>query len=233
LIGSANQAKNGPVSGIGSAKNNSIGKLFSTTGPETIFEPKYTFKEVKEDVNAVCWLAESATELLAATDESLMLFDTRATWMVKDFIEDSHNKRVHGIQFDPFDKNRFASFSDDKIKIYDLRFTKKPQYVLEDEKIWGFDWSHYRSGLLASYNQNSDLVKFWDLNNHESEDARIILLEQKRLGDSNIAPQASLAVKAQNGENMNSLNQNDLLSLYTVSKETCNGTIRVNLGDVA
>jgi len=44
----------------------------------------------------------------------------------KNQFEEAHNNQVLGISFDPFDSRRFATFSEDEIKIFDLRNTKKP-----------------------------------------------------------------------------------------------------------
>ena len=54
-----------------------VGQLMSNTNPEAILDPKYSFKGVNDDVNSVCWLPGSETDLLAATEEHLKLCDTR------------------------------------------------------------------------------------------------------------------------------------------------------------
>lgn len=50
-------------------------------------------------------------------------------------IEEVHNKQVLGIKFDPFDPRRFASFSEDCIKIFDLRHTKKAFCVIKEPDV--------------------------------------------------------------------------------------------------
>ena len=37
-----------------------------------ITEEKTSFDQVNDEVNALCWLPESATDLLAATEDSLL-----------------------------------------------------------------------------------------------------------------------------------------------------------------
>ena len=138
-------------------------------------QEKFAFNEVNDDVNALCWIPDSATEMIVATEDSLMICDTRfSSWPVRNHIEEQKNNAIIGIKFDPYDKHRFAAFTQNMIKIYDLRIPK-PQYILkykEGDHIRGIDWSHYRQSLIASYSQNSDEIRFWDLNNHESEQAR-------------------------------------------------------------
>lgn len=38
---------------------------------------KHEFKEVNDDVNALIWLPNSACEIMAATEDNLMICDTR------------------------------------------------------------------------------------------------------------------------------------------------------------
>ena len=51
------------------------------------------------------------------------------------------------MKFDPFDNHRLAAYTQNTIKIYDLRIQNKPQYILkckDGETLRGIDWSHYR-----------------------------------------------------------------------------------------
>ena len=64
------------------------------------------------------------------------------------------------------------------IKVYDIRINR-PQYVLigdEGSDFMGFDWSHYCKSLIATFSKNSSIVKFWDLNNADSEKAKETIL---------------------------------------------------------
>lgn len=72
----------------------------------------------------------SEYELLCGSDKFLRICDTRQSLYYKNSIDDeggagSHKKEILGIKFDPFEARRFASFSEDTIKIFDLRMTKK------------------------------------------------------------------------------------------------------------
>ena len=62
--------------------------------------------------------------------------------------------------FDPFDSRRFATFSEDEIKIFDLRNTKKPQFRIKEDRpldkdkhprFGGFEWCASRPNLLMSF----------------------------------------------------------------------------------
>jgi len=65
------------------------------------------------------------------------------------------------------------------VRIYDKRITQ-PQFVLQrpqEGEFMGFDWSRYCESLLATYSRSSDVVRFWNLYNPKSEDAKQKLLE--------------------------------------------------------
>ena len=85
---------------------------------------------MNDDVNSVCWLPGSETDLLAATEDSLKFCDTRTPWFTNKFISE---KRIHAIKFDPFDDYRFACFTQNYIKIYDIRINQKTQFLLHDD----------------------------------------------------------------------------------------------------
>ena len=125
--------------------------MYNTVDPETITEEKTNFAQINDDVNTLCWLPESGTDLLAATLDCLLVCDIRASWTTKDQIVKSSHKRIFSIKFDPFDKNRFAAISDEMVKVYDLRINNKAQYVLIGDNFLGFDWSHYCHSLLATF----------------------------------------------------------------------------------
>ena len=143
--------------------DNVVGQLINNTNPEAILDPKYSFKGVNDDVNSVCWLPGSETDLLAATEDNLKICDTRSPWINNKLITE---KRIQEIKFDPFDDYRFACMTQNSIKIFDIRIIQKPQFQLRDEYLVNFEWSLQRPDLLASFNRNSDLVKLWDINCH-------------------------------------------------------------------
>jgi WD40 repeat protein len=105
------------------------GRLFKIHEAETVSEYKFQFKEINDDVNALVWVPNSACEMLAATEDSLIVCDTRQTWTISKEIDHGNNKKIYDIKFDPFNANQFATRSEDKIKIYDLRGSKKGPLV--------------------------------------------------------------------------------------------------------
>jgi hypothetical protein len=48
--------------------------------------------------------------------------------------------------------------------------------VLRDDQMLGFEWSLHSQNLLASFNRNSSIVKFWDINSYQSDESRKVLL---------------------------------------------------------
>ena len=65
------------------AKGQKVGKLLCKTNPERIIEPKIQLNEVTEDVNALSWIPDSATDLLVATEDSMMIWDIRMLYQIK------------------------------------------------------------------------------------------------------------------------------------------------------
>ena len=46
--------------------------------------------------------------------------------------EDAKKSQVFSIRFDPFDPRRFAALTEDAVKIFDIRTTKKPLILITD-----------------------------------------------------------------------------------------------------
>ena len=57
-----------------------IGCMYTAGDPETITEEKVNFAQVSDEVDALCWMPDSGTDLLAATKDNLLFCDTRASW---------------------------------------------------------------------------------------------------------------------------------------------------------
>lgn len=54
--------------------------MYTAGDPETITEEKVNFAQVSDEVDALCWMPDSGTDLLAATKDNLLFCDTRASW---------------------------------------------------------------------------------------------------------------------------------------------------------
>ena len=67
------------------------------------------------------------------------------------------------IKFDPFDSRRFATLTEENIKIFDVRNMRRPIVVLSEpensallshddmKQFGGFEWSQLRSNLIVSF----------------------------------------------------------------------------------
>lgn len=87
-----------------------------------------------------------------------------------------NDKHINDIKFDPFDDFRFACRTSNLIRIYDIRLANRPQFVLRDEQMLGFEWSLHTANLIVSFNRNSSIVKFWDINSYMVDESRKVLL---------------------------------------------------------
>ena len=66
-----------------------VGHLLNIASPDPIYQEKFTFTEVNEDVLSLKWIPNSATEMVVATENSLMICDTRdSSWPVRNLIEE-------------------------------------------------------------------------------------------------------------------------------------------------
>jgi WD40 repeat protein len=72
--------------------------------------------------------------LIYGTDRYMRICDIRSSIGYKSTIEDCHAKQVLGIKFDPFEPRRFASYSEDYIKVFDLRNTKYAMMTIKEEE---------------------------------------------------------------------------------------------------
>ena len=111
-----------------------VAKVEQKAKPDLIFEPRNAFAKINEDVYSLCWFVDSKHELLYGTDTNVKMCDIREYQShFKAQYEDVNKSQVHSIKFDPFDSRRFASLTDDGIKIYDLRSMKRPLIIISNE----------------------------------------------------------------------------------------------------
>ena len=86
--------------------------MLNIASPDPIYQEKFDFTEVNEDVLSLKWIPNSATEMVVATENSLMICDTRdSSWPVRNLIEEQKNDSIIGIKFDPFDSHRLAAYT--------------------------------------------------------------------------------------------------------------------------
>lgn len=122
-----------------------------------IFDPKHSFNKIHDDIYSISWLVDSDNELIYGTDRYIRICDIRSGFGYKSTFEDSHAKQVLGIKFDPFDPRRFASYSEDYIKVFDLRNQKSALVTIRDDKYLfnGFEWCLFRANLISSFSKKS------------------------------------------------------------------------------
>ena len=145
---------------------NAVAKLEQKQRPDILYEAKYSFQKIQENIFSLCWFTDSKTELIYGTDKQIRICDTRDYQNYKNQFDDINSSQVFGIKFDPFDPRRFAAITEENIKIFDLRNNKKPLFVIknrEEDLFAGFDWSLYRSNLLVSFSKKYQRVILYNL----------------------------------------------------------------------
>lgn len=60
-------------------------------------------------MNSLVWLPNSACEILVATEDNVIICDTRSSGTINRLIDDGNCKQVLNLEFDPFESNRFAT----------------------------------------------------------------------------------------------------------------------------
>ena len=61
-----------------------------------IFEPKYAFAKINEDIYSLCWFVDSKNELLYGTESKVKVCDTREFQShFKSEYEDPNKSQVH------------------------------------------------------------------------------------------------------------------------------------------
>lgn len=112
----------------------SIARIEQKQRPDIILDPKVSFQKVHDDIFSISWFQDSDFLLIFGTEKQLKICDIRQSLSFKHTIEEAHNNNVFDIKFDPFDQGRFASVSDETIKIFDLRNTKKALFEICNKK---------------------------------------------------------------------------------------------------
>jgi len=110
-----------------------VAKLEPKSRPDLIFEPKHAFSKINEDIYSLCWFVDSKNELLYGTQTNVKVCDTREYQShFKGTYEDQTRGQVSSIKFDPFDSRRFAALTEENIKIFDIRYFKRPLVVISE-----------------------------------------------------------------------------------------------------
>lgn len=103
----------------------------------------------------------------------------------------AHNKGVHGVQFDPFNSNRLATFSDDGIiKLWDIRLLRSSTPLMsvhtsgrssKQRSLLQINWCPTRPGYLGTIFKDDSVLRLWDLSGAMS------LLDQREI-NPNVDP---------------------------------------------
>ena len=56
---------------------NAVAKLEQKQRPDILYEAKYSFQKIQENIFSLCWFTDSKTELIYGTDKQIRICDTR------------------------------------------------------------------------------------------------------------------------------------------------------------
>lgn len=145
--------------------------------PQSAKNDKYIWQHWShnEVVTSVAFLPHASNLLVAGVSQRwLRLFDLRESYSQTNPLS-TNTKSVHGLRVDPFDPNRFASFEDGYIRIWDSRRFSNPLLTITERDamadggssrspsiISDMEYCSSRRGLLASLEKDSSIVRFWD-----------------------------------------------------------------------
>eukprot|EP01129_Flabellula_baltica_P002245 TRINITY_DN12077_c0_g1_i1.p1 TRINITY_DN12077_c0_g1~~TRINITY_DN12077_c0_g1_i1.p1 ORF type:complete len:833 (+),score=124.05 TRINITY_DN12077_c0_g1_i1:84-2582(+) len=127
--------------------------------------PSHEFSN-REATVAVNWLPSFEYCLAVGTEDRwLKLYDIRSGNDATRGIQ-AHKKNVYGLKFDPFDPNLVATFSTQKVKVWDTRKLTDPVFSFNTEfqQLQNIEWCPTRKGLLATHGDHTNEIKVWDLN---------------------------------------------------------------------
>lgn len=115
---------------------------------------------------ALAWIPTSSNCLVVGTGAKLLrIYDLRGGNSCQQFVT-AHSKGVHGVCFNPLQKERLATFSEDGfIKLWDIRNFQDSVFAFNSNSkaLTQIEWCPTRSGLLASISKEEKCIKFWDI----------------------------------------------------------------------
>lgn len=123
---------------------------------------------IGETCKSLAWRPDQPNSLVVGTSvKNLKIFDVLSNSRSASMNVRCHTKAVLGVKFDPFQGNRFATFSDDgSIKIWDfrqLRHTVPVTDIAVNERVVQVEWNTSRPGMLASCSRGESYLRLWDV----------------------------------------------------------------------
>uniref|UniRef100_UPI00358F6695 GATOR2 complex protein MIOS isoform X2 n=1 Tax=Myxine glutinosa TaxID=7769 RepID=UPI00358F6695 len=116
---------------------------------------------------SIAWIPHNSRLLLAGMHRNLVTYDLRDTSQKQLF---ANSKAVQGVAFDPHFSNRFASFVEGQVAIWDYRMSEKPVLTLNEppRQLSKVAWCPERPGLLATLARDSGVVRLYDMQHTQS-----------------------------------------------------------------
>ncbi|CAG8733516.1 7839_t:CDS:10, partial [Dentiscutata erythropus] len=120
-------------------------------------EIKPTYQHgLDESVNSCSWFPSNRRLVAGMSMKNLRIYDLRKD----NYVQCTTTKSVHGVNVDPFNENRVASFEESYIHLWDLR---KFADIPTDSKPVRISFSKARSGILTSLEKDSSHLTLYDI----------------------------------------------------------------------
>lgn len=122
-------------------------------------KPTYQYG-LNESVNSCSWFPSNRRLVAGMSLKNLRIYDLRKD----NYVQCTNTKSVHGVNVDPFNENRVASFEESYIHLWDLRkFSESVLSIPTDSKPVRISFSKSRSGILASLDKDSSHLTLYDI----------------------------------------------------------------------
>lgn len=128
-----------------------------------------------DSINSLRWFRKEQSVVCGMNNKQVRIYDTRDLTKPK---LTASTRAVHGVTVDPFTDKRFASFVDNTINIWDIRFFDKPLVTINESKhINQISWCTTRNHTFSALMADDDFVKIYDIQQaslSEDFDAKIV-----------------------------------------------------------
>eukprot|EP01080_Neovahlkampfia_damariscottae_P010927 gene10927-3632_t len=140
---------------------------------EKINFPIHSYQVYNEATTAISWLPNEVSCLIAGGYKFVRQFDIRDSSDKAISSFQAHSYTIRGIEFDPFDTNRFLTQGEDYlIKVWDIRKLNEPKkQITPSSKSYSYfvKWHNSKKDIIASTDSSDNVVTLWDVSEEKND----------------------------------------------------------------